>query len=95
MFTEITSNYNERNNRLNLFYNLPLWKDSRLELNLDYIHKSSDDNQAVKDTDKQRTNKFNIEYNGRYNVYLAQLNYSVKLGCSLDGNLGLDTSIST
>lgn len=90
VFTEITSNYNERNNRLNLFYNLPLWKDSRLELNLDYIHKSSDDNQAVKDTDKQRTNKFNIEYNGRYNVYLAQLNYSVKLGCSLDGNLGLD-----
>lgn len=64
VFTEIISNYNERNNRLNLFYNLPLWKDSRLELNLDYIHKSSDDNQAVKDTDKQRTNKFNIEYNG-------------------------------
>ena len=70
LFTEITSNYNEKNNRLNLFYNLPLLKDSHLELNLDYIYKSSNDKQAIKDSNKQKTNDYHITYKGNYNVYL-------------------------
>jgi len=90
LFTEITSNYNEKNNRLNLFYNLPLLKDSHLELNLDYIYKSSNDKQAIKDSNKQKTNDYHITYKGNYNVYLAQLNYSGIFWRSFDGNLGLD-----
>ena len=90
IFTEIASNYNEKNNRLNLFYNLPILKDSHLELNLDYIYQSSDDNQAIKNSNKQKTNEFCITYKGRYNVYLAQLNYVGTFWRSFDGNLGLD-----
>ena len=90
IFTEIAPNYNEKNNRLNLFYNLPILKDSHLELNLDYIYQSSDDNQAIKNSNKQKTNEFCITYKGRYNVYLAQLNYVGTFWRSFDGNLGLD-----
>ncbi len=90
IFTEIAPNYNEKNNRLNLFYNLPVLKDCHLELNLDYIYQSSDDNQTIKNSNKQKTNEFCIIYKGRYNVYLAQLNYVGTLWRSFDGNLGLD-----
>lgn len=56
---------------MNLFYNLPLTKDGHLELNLDYIYKSSNDDQAVKASNKGKANKFHIQYNGNYNVYLC------------------------
>lgn len=56
---------------MNLFYNLPLTKDGHLELNLDYIYKSSNDDQAVKASNKDEANKFHIQYNGNYNVYLC------------------------
>lgn len=46
-----------KNNLLNLFYNLPLTKDGHLELNLDYIYKSSNDDQAVKTSNKDKANK--------------------------------------
>lgn len=60
-----------KNNRLNLFYNLPLTKDGHLELNLDYIYKSSNEDQAVKASNKDKANKFHIQYDGNYNVYLC------------------------
>ena len=41
---------------MNLFYNLPLTKDGHLELNLDYIYKSSNDDQAVKTSNKDKAN---------------------------------------
>ena len=56
---------------MNLFYNLPLTKDGHLELNLDYIYKSSNDDQAVKSSNKDEANKFHIQYDGNYNVYLC------------------------
>lgn len=70
---------------MNLFYNLPLTKDGHLELNLDYIYKSSNDDQAVKASNKDKANKFHIQYNGNYNVYLciSKLQLSHRGECKL------------
>ena len=76
VFTNTTSDYRERNNRLNLFYNVPIISKGRIEFSLDYIYQSTRDKQAIEEISDTEKTDFPILYNGQYHVYLAKLNYT-------------------
>ncbi|OWP28933.1 hypothetical protein CBG57_11190 [Prevotella nigrescens] len=90
VFTNTTSDYRERNNRLNLFYNVPIISKGRIEFSLDYIYQSTRDKQAIEEISDTEKTDFPILYNGQYHVYLAKLNYTGQFFKWIDGSVGAD-----
>lgn len=86
--TKKKSDYNERNNRLNIIYDAPIRGSNKFELNFDYINKLTTDKQTINENNELDSNKFDIHYNGNYHVIRSRIDFNFNTWKFADINVG-------
>lgn len=82
------SAYSEKNNRLNIIYNVPIRKSNNFQFNFDYIYKFTEDKQLLRETNESIQNIFDIYYNGKYNVFRSMIDFNFNTLRFADLNFG-------